>query len=1538
MLRYFISCLITWTSEVTLWIRWISSIYIAHFMIWFGAYFQNSLSSFHFIYVLFTIDYSVSTPNRRFLRRFPQNIHQYFVVSEEKSLSLSSYRIAQQDVFLFRSLSFSSIVSSTYSIFSTVSTIFGNFLLVLQEQARASPPPGKILNSLLATFAILTSIGVHIYFMYRIICQRHLLPSPQATVCQATVPPHKQVHTIVASYSTEQFSSKPNLFFDLQSSTAIVDNSANTHIWSNKNDFVNGSLKPYANTNDKVMTVGSESLSPSGIGKVQVQWLDDDNQRFSIVLNDVLYFPNSPVNVISCTSLAHQLDDNDGTWIQTKRHHSIFEWDFGSRRRTIHHPSSNLPELDLLNDSSLLQVLISWFPRQCYRLQRFRSPKLILPEVRKDDIAYLDETPADLDPPQSKIHNPKSTTFDIGERVVYSKDDHCETGTLTSISIDADKIAPIFHVSFGGLRSVSTTKEFISHIDDVDPMELPITKEQLLKFTSVLSQQDLNSLLRATCIKANPLRDEFMQHHFNFNHLPFPHMFQLCRNGYLPKKFLKLKTSDLICPSCILGKQKRRPWRHKGSKGTIRSTNEKNPGDRVSIDQMISHQPGLVPRYDGKHTRDRITCVTCFKDHISGLSYSYLQVSSDGATTLEAKHAFESYNADFDIKVKAYHADNGRFAEKLFRDDVSNCDQDITFCAVGSHHQNGIIERHIGLLTSGTRTTLLHAQRNWPDAISSLLWPFAWLETEFRYNHLALDSSGRSPFHRHTGSDIRPDLSTLHPLGCPAYVLDARAQIGQSIPKWDPKSRLGIYVGRSKNHAGNVALILNPRTLHVSPQFHVVFDDNFATIKYLQSNEVPPMWKDLVTNSSESSTDEFYDAATMYNHSNDMLTDEDKTHSQIKKSVRFKDDNDHKFDSLKSNYEGVRLSNSEGDSSQTISFSKLADLDELTLRRSPRIKELKKRLEKEKSSTKKSFFACFSSPFTSTPISLSERLSFSLMKAAFFFEVTNKNFDGTLNAIPHYVFASKNAANDTFTLTKMFKEHDRADFVKAMQKEIDDHESRGHWSVVDRSQIPPKMKTILAIWSFKRKRKPDGTIIKHKARLCAHGGMQQWGINFWETYAPVVNWLSVRTLLILSLVLDLETRSIDFVLAFPQADLDIDVYMEIPFGFTIDGSRRKVLKLEKNLYGLKQAAYNWYEFLKQGLERRNFRQSETDNCVFYRNDCIVLTYVDDCVIFSKSKKVADDLILSLEQGNENFDFTDDGDLLTYLGISLTKENKTLTLVQPHLIQRILSALDLTSSNPKDTPVVKPLLHKDLDGLPRKTSWNYRQIIGMLNYLQNSTRPDLSMAVHQCARFSISPFLSHERAVHRIGKYLLGTAEFGLIFSPEISKGLEVFVDADFAGGWTKADADSADNVLSRTGFVIRLFGAPVLWTSRLQTEIALSTAEAEYIALSTAMRAVIPLMNMLNELQGVFGIKALIPVVSCRVFEDNESAISMSTCKKFTPRTKHIALKYHHFRKFVTTGQIKILSIDTKEQMADILTKPVESKQFRYLRKKLCGW
>ena len=177
-----------------------------------------------------------------------------------------------------------------------------------------------------------------------------------------------------------------------------------------------------------------------------------------------------------------------------------------------------------------------------------------------------------------------------------------------------------------------------------------------------------------------------------------------------------------------------------------------------------------------------------------------------------------------------------------------------------------------------------------------------------------------------------------------------------------------------------------------------------------------------------------------------------------------------------------------------------------------------------------------------------------------------------------------------------------------------------------------------------------------------------------------------------------------------------------------------------------------------------------------------------------------------------------------------------------------------------------------------------------------------------------------------------------MFNPDETRGIECFVDADFAGGWNQADADNAENVMSRTGFVIMYAGCPILWQSKLQTEIALSTAEAEYIALSQAMRQVIPLMNLIVEVSCIFEVFMPQPTIHCKVFEDNRSAITIAEASKFTPRTKHIALKYHHFRRYVKEKIIQILPIGTTEQTADIFTKPLDDKTFLYLRKKLNGW
>ena len=261
------------------------------------------------------------------------------------------------------------------------------------------------------------------------------------------------------------------------------------------------------------------------------------------------------------------------------------------------------------------------------------------------------------------------------------------------------------------------------------------------------------------------------------------------------------------------------------------------------------------------------------------------------------------------------------------------------------------------------------------------------------------------------------------------------------------------------------------------------------------------------------------------------------------------------------------------------------------------------------------------------------------------------------------------------------------------------------------------------------------------------------------------------------------------------------------------------------------------------------------------------------------------------------------------------------------------------ANVKSTPsVYKEVLHKDEFGPERKQSWHYRSAIGMLNYLAASTRPDCLFAVHQCARFSVNPKLSHERALKRIVRYLKGTRDKGLILQPDASKGVQCFVDADFASGYTPETSEDPISVYSRTGYVIFYFNCPILWVSKLQTEISLSTVEAEYIALSQAMRDIIPFQSQMKAMNEIFGDETIPPVIFCKLFEDNNGALELANTPRYRPRTKHIAIKYHHFREHVRNGSIKISAIDTKEQIADQFTKGLSTSSFEYLRKLLMGW
>jgi hypothetical protein len=563
-------------------------------------------------------------------------------------------------------------------------------------------------------------------------------------------------------------------------------------------------------------------------------------------------------------------------------------------------------------------------------------------------------------------------------------------------------------------------------------------------------------------------------------------------------------------------------------------------------------------------------------------------------------------------------------------------------------------------------------------------------------------------------------------------------------------------------------------------------------------------------------------------------------------------------------------------------------------------------------------------------------------------EAIHQNEDGTCNFLHPASAFLINTEKDTLHYGEMLQAADRPNFVEAMQKEVTG--LTDILEVVPRSSLPHDAKPLPAVWAFHRKRNPDWSISKWKARLNAHGGRQQHGVNYWETYAPVVNWSTVRLVIILSLLNGFHSRQVDFIQAYMQAPLECPIYIEVPAGYGVqDGKlhfvgenhkatdRQFALRLRRNIYGLKQAGRSWYMHLQDVLSTMNFRQSKVDKCLFIRADCMLLLYVDDCLIFSPSKTVLDSVIQAL---GAKFRITIEDEVTTYLGLEVSRNSEgTLVVRQPGLIDKVITICGLEQeSNQHNTPantILQPSMPTDDT---RQFTWSYRQVIGMLNYIAASTRPDISFAMHQCARFSTNPNRIHELAVKRIVRYLKGTRDKGYILRPNGTHTIDCYVDADFAGAWTTETSSDPTSVKSRSGYVITYASCPILWSSKLQTEIALSTTEAEYISLSQAMRDLIPLRTIFQELSKICQIPSSQINTHSTVFEDNKGCVDLIAAPTMRPRSRHIAIKYHHFREHVRRGHIRIHWISTDKQLADIFTKPLVPSKFTHLRTQLLGW
>ena len=547
-------------------------------------------------------------------------------------------------------------------------------------------------------------------------------------------------------------------------------------------------------------------------------------------------------------------------------------------------------------------------------------------------------------------------------------------------------------------------------------------------------------------------------------------------------------------------------------------------------------------------------------------------------------------------------------------------------------------------------------------------------------------------------------------------------------------------------------------------------------------------------------------------------------------------------------------------------------------------------------------------------------------------------YTNTIEEMHPMALSTKANAADHPTWEQAMNGSEAKGYWEACKKELHTLETkRDAWEVVQRQ---PWMKVLPSTWAFRCKRYPDGSVRKLKARFCARGDKQIEGVDCFDTFAPVVNWTTVRLMLILTLILNLATCQVDYTAAFVHAPIDTDVYLDMPRGFA---EPNKVYRLKRSLYGLRQSPRNFFQHLKSKLEAVGLQsQEQVDPCLFMSDKVIVLVYVDDTLFYSPRKEWIDEVIKKIEKQDLELEIEDS--VVGFLGVHIERNEKdgTIKLTQKGLIKRIIDALQIQHLPRKLTPATKEPLVADKEGMPPQGKFSYPSIIRMLQYLQGHSRPDITYAVSQCSRYTHNPKRSHEIALERIGQYLKHTQDEGLVLKPNHEHlNVDCFVDADFAGLWPYEDKQDPSCVKSRTGFTLCIANCPVIWTSKLQTDIATSTMEAEYNALSLAMKSVIPLQDLLRTIgKGIGMTNEQLTTFKTTVWEDNVGALTLANMEpgRVTPRSKFYAIKYHWFRSHLKPNKITVEKIATDQQRADIFTKGLTHGIFQNIRKLLCGW
>ena len=498
---------------------------------------------------------------------------------------------------------------------------------------------------------------------------------------------------------------------------------------------------------------------------------------------------------------------------------------------------------------------------------------------------------------------------------------------------------------------------------------------------------------------------------------------------------------------------------------------------------------------------------------------------------------------------------------------------------------------------------------------------------------------------------------------------------------------------------------------------------------------------------------------------------------------------------------------------------------------------------------------------------------------------------------------------------------DAAQWRLAMTEEMESLHKNQTWVLVKRQK---GKRTVGCKWVYRKKEGiPEVEDARFKARLVAKGFSQKEGIDYNEIFSPVVKHSSIRVLLALVAQFDLELQQLDVKTAFLHGDLEETIYK--PEGFLAEGKEDHVCQLKKSLYGLKQSPRQWYKRFDAFMTTHEFSRSAFDSCVYHKkmsgNSMIyLLLYVDDMLIAANNITEINALKKLL---SKEFDMKDLGAAKKILGMEISREDGVVHLSQKKYIERVLERFNMHTCKPVSTPLAPHFKLSELqmprseDEVEHMSKVPYASAVGSIMYAMVCTRPDIAQSVSVVSRYMSNPGKRHWEAVKWILRYLKGASDVGLTFQKD-GGGISIlgYVDSDYAG--------DLDRRRSTTGYIFTLVGSAVSWKSTLQSIVALSTTEAEYMAAAEAVKEAIWLKGLVAELSLV----QQESILRC----DSQSAIHLIKNQRFHERTKHIDVRFHFIRDVVEEGTIKVVKVITDDNAADMLTKIVPLAKFAHCK------